>query len=413
MDSIEKEYQTRRAEKQVQQYIVVLENYHLSALLQNIPPASVQNRRRGKERKRRFHMTSVHVLQNLDNTILDLYRCQLAKQHQLLDHLQITRVEAEKQREIEKKQIQQQRIVQQLEVLQAKRRVHIVQINQIIEEQRNENADALDYEGQQNRDGNREGYNAILVVCNCFSKMAHFIATTEKTSAEGLAKLFWDHVWKLHRLPESIISDRGVQFAVGMMKELNNLLGIQTKLLTAYYPQTDGQTERINQELEQYLRVFINHRQEQWPDWLGMAEFAYNNKVHTATKTSPFKANYGQDPKMGFKGRRKRKYEAAEKFIERIRKIQEKAKAVLGKAQEKMKKFTNRKRREEEEYRVEDLVLLSTKDLKWQMKGRRSEKLTERFVGLYKVKEIVSSNAIELELPKSIKIHPVVNVSRV
>ena len=263
MDSIEKEYQTRRAEKQVQQYIVVLENYHLSALLQNIPPASVQNRRRGKERKRRFHMTSVHVLQNLDNAILDLCRCQLAEQHQLLDHLQITRVEAEKQREIEKKQIQQQRIVQQLEVLQAKRRVHMVQINQIIEEQRNENADALDYEGQQNRDGNREGYNAILVVCDCFSKMAHFIATTEKTSVEGLAKLFLDHVWKLHRLPESIISDRGVQFAVGMMKELNNLLGIQTKFSMAYYPQTDGQTERINQELEQYLRVFINHRQEQ------------------------------------------------------------------------------------------------------------------------------------------------------
>jgi len=93
--------------------------------------------------------------------------------------------------------------------------------------------------------------------------MAHFIATTKKTSVEGLAKLFQDHVWKLHGLPESIISDRGVQFAAGMMKELNNLLGIQTKLLTAYHPQTDGQTERINQKLEQYLRVFINHRQGQ------------------------------------------------------------------------------------------------------------------------------------------------------
>jgi len=81
--------------------------------------------------------------------------------------------------------------------------------------------------------------------------------------------------------------------------------------------------------------------------------------------------------------------------------------------QEEMKKFANRKRREEEEYRVGDLVLLSTKDLKWQMKGRRSEKLTERFVGPYKVKGIISSNAIELELPKSIKIHPVVNISRV
>ena len=102
-----------------------------------------------------------------------------------------------------------------------------------------------------------------LVVYDCFSKMAHFIATMEKTSAEGLTKLFWDHVWKLHGLPESIISDRGVQFVVGMMKELNNLLGIQTKLSTAYHPQTDGQTERINQKLEQYLRVFIDHRQEQ------------------------------------------------------------------------------------------------------------------------------------------------------
>jgi len=71
-----------------------------------------------------------------------------------------------------------------------------------------------------------QGYNAILVVSNHFSKIAHFIATTEKTSAEGLAKLFWDHIWKLYRLPESIISDRGVQFVAEMIKKLNNLLEI-------------------------------------------------------------------------------------------------------------------------------------------------------------------------------------------
>ena len=258
-----------------------------------------------------------------------------------------------------------------------------------------------------------QGYDAILVVCDRFSKMAHFIATTKKMSAEGLAKLFRDQVWRLHSLPESIILDRGVQFAAGMMKELNNLLGIQTKLFTAYHPQTDGQTERVNQELEQYLRVFINHRQEQWLDWLETAEFAYNNKIYTATKNSPFKVNYGQDLRMGFEGRRKGKYEAAGKFVEKMRKIQEEAKAALGKAQEEMKKFADKKRGKGEEYRVGDLVLLSTKDLKWQMKGRRSEKLMERFVGPYKVKGIVSSNAIELELPKTIKIHPVVNVSRV
>jgi len=188
-----------------------------------------------------------------------------------------------------------------------------------------------------------QGYDAILVVYDRFSKMAYFIATTKKTSAEGLAKLFQNQVWKLHRLPESIISDREVQFAAEIMKELNNLLGIQTKLSMAYYLQTDGQMERVNQELEQYLRVFIDHRQEQWPDWLGTAEFAYNNKIHVTTKVSPFKANYSQDPRMGFEGKRKGKYEGAGKFIEKMKKIQKEAKAVLRKAQEEMKKFVDRK----------------------------------------------------------------------
>jgi len=96
--------------------------------------------------------------------------------------------------------------------------------------------------------------------------MAHFVPTMEKTTAEGLARLFRDNVWWLHGLPESIISDRGPQFAAGLMRELNGLLGILTKLSTAFHPQTDGQTERMNQELEQYLRMFIDHRQEQWPE---------------------------------------------------------------------------------------------------------------------------------------------------
>jgi len=123
--------------------------------------------------------------------------------------------------------------------------------------------------------------------------MAHFIPTIEKMTAGELARLFRDNVWKLHGLPESIISDRGPQFAAGVMRELNAMLGINSKLSTAFHPQTDGQTERMNQKLEQYLRMFINHRQEQWPEWLGTAEFAYNNKVQTSTKVSPFKANNG------------------------------------------------------------------------------------------------------------------------
>jgi len=139
----------------------------------------------------------------------------------------------------------------------------------------------------------------------------------------------------------------------------------------------------------------------------------YNNKIHAATKNSLFKVNYEQDPRIGFEGRRKEKYEAVGKFVEKIRKIQEEVKAALGKAQEEMKKFTDRKRGKGEEYRVGDLVLLSMKDLKWQIKGKRSEKLMECFIGPYKIKGIISSNAIELELPRTIKIHPVVNISRV
>jgi len=99
------------------------------------------------------------------------------------------------------------------------------------------------------------------------------------------------------------------------------MLGIQSKLLTAFHSQTDGQTERVNQELEQYLRMFINHRQEQWPEWLGTAEFAYNNKAHSSTWISPFKANYRQDPRIEFEGRRKGKYQGAEKFIEKMKGI--------------------------------------------------------------------------------------------
>ena len=95
-----------------------------------------------------------------------------------------------------------------------------------------------------------KGHNSILVVCDRFSKMSHFVVMTEKTTAEGLVRLFRDNVWKLHGLPESVILDRGPQFAAGMTKELNKMLGIETKLSMAYHPETDGQTERTNQELE-------------------------------------------------------------------------------------------------------------------------------------------------------------------
>ena len=116
---------------------------------------------------------------------------------------------------------------------------------------------------------------------------------------------------------------------------------------------------------------------------------------------------------MEFEKRKKIKFEVVEKFVEKIKKIQEKVKAVLKKAQEEIKRYANQKQKKAEEYKTRDLVLLSTKDLKWQMVRRRLEKLTKQFVELYKIKGIVSTNAIELELPSSIKIYSVVNISQV
>ena len=175
-------------------------------------------------------------------------------------------------------------------------------------------------------------YNSILVVVDRLTKIVYFIPTTEKTSAEELARLFRDNMWKLYGLPKSIISDRGPQFIAGIIQELNRILEIKSKLLMAFHSQMDGQTKRVNQELEQYLRIFINHRQEQWPDWLGIVEFAYKNKVYLSTKTLFFKANYRQDPRIGFEVKKKGKYKGAEKFVTKMKEIQEEAKIALEKA---------------------------------------------------------------------------------
>ena len=128
----------------------------------------------------------------------------------------------------------------------------------------------------------------------------------------------------------------------------------------------------------------MDHRQEQWLDQLGIAEFTYNNKAHSSTKMLPFKANYRQDPRMGFKVRKKGRYEEAGKFVTKIKEIQEEAKVALEKAQEEIKKYADKKRGEVNEYKVEDLVMLSTKDLKYQMVGKRAEKLQKGLQALIK-----------------------------
>jgi len=198
----------------------------------------------------------------------------------------------------------------------------------------------------------------------------------------------------LHRLPESVVSDRRPQFAAELIKELNKMLGIKTRLLTAFHPQTDGQMEWMNQELEQYLRFFVDHRQKDWLEWLALAEFVVNNKVHIAMKISPFMANYGRELRMGGDIRKRGKVEKAIEFVERIKKVYEKAGATLKKAQEDMKRQANRGRKEAKDWKKGDRVLLSTKDLVF--KERLVRKLVDRYIGPYTIEEVVSTNVVKL-----------------
>ena len=155
----------------------------------------------------------------------------------------------------------------------------------------------------------------------------------------------------------------------------------------------------------------MEHRQKDWPEWLASAEFAVNNKAHTAIKMSPFMANYGRELRMGGDIRKKGKVESATEFVEKMKKVHEEAGAALQKTQEEMKRYVDRSRKETEKWKKGDRILLSTKDLVF--KKRPTKKLTERYVGPYVIEEVVSTNAVKLRLPSSMRIHLVVNVSRI
>jgi len=136
-------------------------------------------------------------------------------------------------------------------------------------------------------------HDAVMTVVDAVSKRVHFILTHTTVIAEGAARLFLHYVWKLHGLPKCVISDRRPQFIALFTKELYRLLGIRISSSTAWHPQTDGQTEHVNQELNQFLCLFINKRQDDWYDLLPIAEFQHNNYVHSMTQQPPFLLDTG------------------------------------------------------------------------------------------------------------------------
>ena len=256
-----------------------------------------------------------------------------------------------------------------------------------------------------------KNFNAILTVVDRFTKQIHAIPTSDKLNSEGLAQLFRDNVWKHHGLPKTVISDRGPQFASNFTKELNKILGIHTKLSTAFHPQTNGQTERANQEIEQYLRMFVNQRQDNWPEWLALAEFAHNNRIQASTQTSPFNALYGRNPRMGFEPHRRSKNEAVQDFTQRMKKVQEEVASAISKAQTEMKKYADRNRKEAPKFKIGDQVLLSTANLSTTSPAK---KLDDKWIGPYKITKVLpNGNAVTLDLPKDLTIHNTVNITNV
>lgn len=141
------------------------------------------------------------------------------------------------------------------------------------------------------------GKNCILVIVDRFSKYAHFVPLSHPFTAFTMAKLFLQHVYRLHGLPTSIISDRDRVFTSQLWQELFRLPGVSLKMSTAYHPQTDGQTERVNQCMEMFLRCFVNACPHKWIDWIYLAEYWYNTTWHSSLGFSPFYVLYGHKPR--------------------------------------------------------------------------------------------------------------------
>jgi len=246
-------------------------------------------------------------------------------------------------------------------------------------------------------------------VIDAVSKRVHFIPMHTTVTAEGAARLFLHYVWKLHGLPKCIVSDRGPQFVALFTKELYRLLGIRISSSTAWHPQTDGQTERVNQELDQFLCLFVNEWQDDWYDLLPIAEFQHNNHVHSATQQPPFLLDMGRIPRMGFEPRQDpSSLETVNEFTKRMESATEEAKSAICKAQEDMTRYYNRRRSPAPVFKPGDRVYLDTSDIKT---TRPSPKLSHHRLGPFKIERQVGPSAYRLKLPHGLRqLHPVFNI---
>ncbi|KAJ9525182.1 hypothetical protein QJQ45_020705, partial [Haematococcus lacustris] len=256
-------------------------------------------------------------------------------------------------------------------------------------------------------------YDSILVFVDRLTKMVHLVKTWESMTATQYAKLFLEHVFRLHGMPRSVVSDRGPQFHNKFWAEVTKLLQVQVNLSSAYHPETDGQTERVNRVIEEMLRHFIRPDQRDWAEYLPLVEFAINNAWQESVRSTPFYLNYGYHPRLAELLDLPQKVPQAHDFVKGMKTAVEQARQCLARAQKRMKSYQDNKRREAL-YLPGDMVLLSTQNMRGKANQPGVRKLKPRYVGPFSVQYMVGKAAVKLWLPDEwSRLHNVFHVSLV
>jgi transposase InsO family protein len=246
------------------------------------------------------------------------------------------------------------------------------------------------------------GYDAIYVIADQLTKMAHFILCKTMCTAEQLAELHIKHVWPLHGLPLQHNTDRGPQFAAPYMKNLYQALGIDQRLSTVYHPKSQGQVESNNKWLETYLQIFSTYRQDDWVDYLHTAEFAYNNHFHPSIQTTPFYANYGYHPVYTDRASPEQILDTPLR-IQHIYEVQARCQLALEKAQKVYKRYTDR-HQQDLSFAIRDRVWLEAYNLST---DAPSKKLAAKRLGPYTVTGLVGPSSYQLDIPIGWRLHNV------